>query len=53
MENSREDIKNKLLKKIDGFIDKDSYGVAELWVNIFSNFLTALAIEANIPKKEK
>lgn len=52
MENLREDIKEGLLKKISEFVEKDSHTTAHEWVVIFGKFLTALDIEANIPKKE-
>jgi len=56
MENSREDIKNGLLKKINESvtaIDYGSSGIAHEWVTVFGKFLSALEIEANLSKMEK
>ena len=54
MENLREDIKNKLLEKINEAIDEGSYGSDDkihLVIDIFIDFLSALNIEANTSKE--
>ena len=53
MENSREDIKNALLKKISEAVEEEkNYTVAHEWVVVFGKFLSALDIEYSTKEKE-